>query len=155
MCCVYYHRCYHTLPTYPQHAHSILAGLNFIYIPSWLPSTLHKNIFFWVTTPYAPIFHTTYSVERRGGVVSESDAWPKGRAFESRPIRNVRLCSWAKHSTTNCPCLLGYDTKNRRPPSTWRLYTNVTCSGLVTHSSISWWHWLWVSCAHHRLQSFQ
>ena len=37
-------------------------------------------------------------VERRGGVVSESDARPKGREFESRPIRDVRLCSWAKHN---------------------------------------------------------
>ena len=36
-------------------------------------------------------------VERRGGVVSESDARPEGRGFESRPIRDVRLCSWAKH----------------------------------------------------------
>ena len=53
-------------------------------------------------------------VERRGGVVSESDARPEGREFESRPIRDVRLCSRAKHFTTNCPCLLGYDTKNRR-----------------------------------------
>ena len=31
-------------------------------------------------------------------------------------------------------------------------YINVICSGL-THSSISWWHWLWASCAHHRLRS--
>ena len=30
-------------------------------------------------------------------------------------------------------------------------YTNVTCSGL-TQSSISWWHWLWASCAHYRLR---
>ena len=35
------------------------------------------------------------------------------------------------------------------------LYTShctTTCSGL-NHSSISWWHWLWASCAHHRLRS--
>ena len=32
-------------------------------------------------------------VERRGGVVSESDARPEGREFESRPIRDARLCS--------------------------------------------------------------
>ena len=35
--------------------------------------------------------------ECRGGVVSESDARPESRAFESRPIRDVSLCSWAKH----------------------------------------------------------
>ena len=46
-------------------------------------------------------------VGRRGGVVSESDARPEGREFEFRPIRDTRLCSWAKHFTTNCPCLLG------------------------------------------------
>ena len=27
---------------------------------------------------------------------------------------------------------------------------NVTCSGL-NPSSMSWWHWPWASCAHHRL----
>ena len=32
-------------------------------------------------------------VGRRGGVVGESDARP----FESRPVRDVRLCSRAKH----------------------------------------------------------
>ena len=47
------------------------------------------------------------TVGRRGGVVSESDDRPEGREFESRPIRHMRLCSWAKHFTTNCPCLLG------------------------------------------------
>ena len=39
---------------------------------------------------------------RRGGVGSKSDARPEGRQFEFRPIRDVRLCSWAKHFTTNC-----------------------------------------------------
>ena len=35
--------------------------------------------------------HTVH-VERRGGVVSESDAWPEGRAFESRPIHDRNAC---------------------------------------------------------------
>ena len=33
-----------------------------------------------------------------------------------------------------------------------RVIYNVTRSGL-TNPSISWCHWLWASCAHHRLQS--
>ena len=100
-------------------------------------------------------------LKRRGGVVSELDARPEGRAFESRPIRDARLCSWAKHFTTNCPRLLGWDTKNRRSllPGVYARgrkrphsgYINVTCSGL-THYSISW-HRLWASCAHQRLRS--
>ena len=67
-----------------------------------------------------------------------------------------------QNTTTNCPYLLGCDTKNRRPllPGVYARgskrphsgYINVTCSGL-THSSISRWHWLWASCAHHRLRS--
>ena len=47
--------------------------------------------------------HRISSVERRGGVVRESSV----RAFESRPIRDVRLCFWATQFTTNCPRLLG------------------------------------------------
>ena len=46
-------------------------------------------------------------MERRGAVVGKADARPDGREFESRPIRDVRLRSWAKHFTTNYPCLLG------------------------------------------------
>ena len=38
---------------------------------------------------------------------SESDARPEGHAFESQPIRDVRLCSWAQYLTTNCPCRIG------------------------------------------------
>ena len=57
----------------------------------------------------SPVF-----VGRRGVVVREPDARLEGREFESRPSRDVRLCSWARHFTTICPCLLGYDTKNRR-----------------------------------------
>ena len=34
--------------------------------------------------------HKSHKVERRGGVVSESDARPEGREFEFRPIRDVR-----------------------------------------------------------------
>ena len=45
----------------------------------------------------AILYDINVCVERRGGVVSESDARPEGRAFESRPIRDARLCSWAKH----------------------------------------------------------
>ena len=36
-------------------------------------------------------------VRRRDGVGSEADARPEGRALESRPIRDARLCFWAKH----------------------------------------------------------
>ena len=45
----------------------------------------------------------SWSKHHGGGVVNESDARPdsnarpEGRAFESRPIRFVCLCSWAKH----------------------------------------------------------
>ena len=70
-------------------------------------------------------------------------------------IRFVRL-------TTNCPCLLGWETKNRSSLlsgvyaggskiSHSMVTQNVTCSGL-NHSSISC-HWLCASCAHHRLRS--
>ena len=31
----------------------------------------------------------------------------------SRPIRDVRLCSWAKRFTASCPRRLGQDKKNR------------------------------------------
>ena len=39
---------------------------------------------------------------------------------------------------------------SERPHSGY--YINVTVGGL-SHSSISWWHWLWASCAHRRLRS--
>ena len=41
------------------------------------------------------------TVVLRGGDVSESDARPEGRAFKSRPICDVRLCSWEKHYRTS------------------------------------------------------
>ena len=36
---------------------------------------------------------------RRGGLASESNARPEGREFESWPIRDARLCSWATKRT--------------------------------------------------------
>ena len=75
-------------------------------------------------------------------MVSESDARPEGRAFESRPIRDARLCSWTKHFTTNCRVFSDRTPKSVGPRVFARGskiphsgYINVTCSGL-THSSI-------------------
>ena len=40
-----------------------------------------------------------YVVHERHLMVSELDSRPRGRAFKSWPIRDVRLCSWANHFT--------------------------------------------------------
>ena len=42
------------------------------------------------------------------------DSRLNGCEFESHPRCDVHLCSSVKQLTTNCPCLLGQDTKSRK-----------------------------------------
>ena len=75
-----------------------------------METKLEKNKFRLITRLLFPCWYPTvvtviaciYFASRAG-----VDARPEGRAFEFQPIRDVRLCSWAKHFTTNCPCLIG------------------------------------------------
>ena len=99
-------------------------------------------------------------VGRRGGVVSESDP----RVVSSNPGRSVTCgCVPAQNTLPLIARVFSDRTLKIVGPFylvsmpgeveyPTRVIYNVTHSGL-TNPSISWCHWLWASCAHHRLWS--
>ena len=99
----------------------------------YVTSVCHKHVVTIIVTSTAPRHYWSAVVE-----------WLASQTLDLRVVRSNPGLS----ITRACPRLVSMPGEVKDPTL---VVQNVTCSGGLTQSSISWWHWLWTSCAHHRM----